>query len=116
MPLILLHGYPLNRTIWKDVLPFLTDIADVITPDLRGHGQSPIPEGEYSMETMAADVIALMDSLGIETAVIAGHSMGGYVTLALLKYHPRALDRGRDGRQSSGSGFTGKVPCANGIH
>ena len=91
VPLILLHGYPLNRTIWKDVLPFLTDIADVITPDLRGHGQSPIPEGEYSMETMAADVVALMDSLGIETAVIAGHSMGGYVTLALLKYFPERL-------------------------
>ncbi len=47
VPLILLHGYPLNRTIWKGVLPFLTDIADVIMPDLRGHGQSPNPEGEY---------------------------------------------------------------------
>jgi pimeloyl-ACP methyl ester carboxylesterase len=91
VPLILLHGYPLNRTIWKGVLPFLTDIADVIMPDLRGHGKSPIPEGEYSMETMAGDVIALMDSIGIETAVIAGHSMGGYVTLALLKYHPERL-------------------------
>ncbi len=43
------------------------------------------------METMAADVIALMDSLGIKTAVIAGHSMGGYVTLALLKYYPERL-------------------------
>ncbi len=91
VPLILLHGYPLNRTIWKGVLPFLTNIADVIMPDLRGHGQSPIPEGEYCMETMAADVIALMDSLGIEKGVIAGHSMGGYVTLALLKYHPERL-------------------------
>lgn len=91
VPLILLHGYPLNRTIWKGVLPFLTDIADVIMPDLRGHGESPVPEGEYRMETMAADVIALMDSLDIDKAVIAGHSMGGYVTLAMMKYYPERL-------------------------
>ncbi len=92
VPLILLHGYSLNRTIWKGVLPFLTDIADVIMPDLRGHGLSPIPEGEYRMEAMAADVIALMDSLGIKKAVIVGHSMGGYVALSLLKNYSNRLD------------------------
>lgn len=87
-PLILLHGYPLNRTIWREALPFLEDIADVILPDLRGHGESPVPAGEYLMDTMAADVIALMDELKIPQAILAGHSMGGYVALSLLKMYP----------------------------
>jgi pimeloyl-ACP methyl ester carboxylesterase len=60
----------------------------VITPDLRGHGKSPAPEGVYEMETMARDVFALLDSLDIGKAVIMGHSMGGYVTLAAAKLAP----------------------------
>jgi pimeloyl-ACP methyl ester carboxylesterase len=60
----------------------------VITPDLRGHGKSPAPEGVYKMETMAHDVFALLDSLRIGKAVIMGHSMGGYVTLAAAKLAP----------------------------
>ena len=91
IPIILLHGYPLNRTIWKGVIPFLQDISNVVLPDLRGHGNSPVPEGEYSMETMAADVTALMDTLKIEKAIIVGHSMGGYVSFALARYFPGRL-------------------------
>ncbi len=91
VPLILMHGYPLNRTIWKGVIPYLQDVADVIIPDLRGHGDSPIPQGEYRMETMAGDVITLMDKLGIDRAVIAGHSMGGYVALSLIRNYPERV-------------------------
>jgi 3-oxoadipate enol-lactonase len=91
IPIILLHGYPLNRSIWNSVIPFLQDICNLVLPDLRGHGHSPVPEGEYSMETMAVDVIALMDHLKIEKAIIAGHSMGGYVSLALARYFPERL-------------------------
>jgi 3-oxoadipate enol-lactonase len=91
VPLILLHGYPLNRTIWNRVIPYFQDNTDVISPDLRGHGDSPIPPGEYLMETMAGDVVALMNRLGVERVVIAGHSMGGYVALALLKNFPERI-------------------------
>lgn len=91
IPIILLHGYPLNCSIWKGVVPFLQDISNVVLPDLRGHGNSPVPDGEYAMETMAGDVTALMDHLKIEKAIIAGHSMGGYVSLALARYFPERL-------------------------
>jgi 3-oxoadipate enol-lactonase len=91
IPLILLHGYPLNRSIWKGVIPFLQDISNVVLPDLRGHGNSPVPEGEYSMETIAGDVTALMDHLKIEKAIIVGHSMGGYVSFALNRYYPERV-------------------------
>jgi 3-oxoadipate enol-lactonase len=101
IPIILLHGYPLNRSIWQGVIPFLKDISAVVLPDLRGHGNSPVPEGEYLMETMAVDVTALMDKMKIEQAIIVGHSMGGYVSLALARYFPeRMLGLGLIGTQA----------------
>jgi 3-oxoadipate enol-lactonase len=57
----------------------------VITPDLRGFGQSPAPEGIYEMETFAQDVLNLLDTLNVKQAVIMGHSMGGYVALAMWR-------------------------------
>jgi 3-oxoadipate enol-lactonase len=91
IPLILLHGYPLNRTIWLDIIPWIKDIAQILLVDLRGLGESPSPEGHYLMELMAADVAALMDRLGIQKAIIAGHSMGGYAALAFSKNFPERL-------------------------
>ncbi len=87
-PLVLLHGFPLSSAIWRAQREGLSDRCRVVTPDLRGHGKSPAPEGIYEMETMARDVFALLDSLGIGKAVIMGHSMGGYVTLAAAKLAP----------------------------
>ena len=81
----LLHGYPLNSTIWHTQQNGLSDHFRVITPDLRGHGQSPAPEGVYEMDQMAQDVFALLDSLNVQKAAIMGHSMGGYVTLAMWR-------------------------------
>ncbi len=85
LPVVLLHGYPFSSVIWQTQQQGLSDHYRVITPDLRGHGQSPAPEGVYDMETMARDVLALLDSLGVEKAAIIGHSMGGYVTFALWR-------------------------------
>jgi pimeloyl-ACP methyl ester carboxylesterase len=87
-PVVLLHGFPLSREIWQEQRKRLADRWRVITPDLRGHGKSPAPDGAYSMEAMARDVFALLDSLRIAKAVIMGHSMGGYVTLAAAKIAP----------------------------
>ncbi len=87
-PLILLHGFPLNRAIWQSQVEQLAESARVITPDLRGHGASPAPEGEYSIELMARDVLTLLDELGIQKAIWAGHSMGGYVALAAYRIAP----------------------------
>jgi pimeloyl-ACP methyl ester carboxylesterase len=81
-PVVLLHGFPLASAIWKQQQQQLAERFRVITPDLRGHGQSPAPPGVYEMDSMAGDVLQLLDSLQIERAAIMGHSMGGYVTLA----------------------------------
>src|SRR5258708_835247 len=86
--LVLLHGYPFGGAIWQTQQQGLSSNYRVITPDLRGHGQSPAPDGVYEMELMARDVLALLDSLNVQKAAIMGHSMGGYVTFALWRLAP----------------------------
>lgn len=90
-PVILLHGFPLNRTIWMPVVERLKGVARVITPDLRGHGKSPVTDGDYSMRLMAEDVHALMTRLDISKAILVGHSMAGYVSLAFARAYPGHL-------------------------
>jgi pimeloyl-ACP methyl ester carboxylesterase len=90
-PVLLLHGYPLDHTIWRAQMAALSDSFRVIAPDLRGHGQSLAPAGEYPMEILAADVAALLDRLEIAQAVWVGHSMGGYVALAALRTMPERV-------------------------
>ena len=60
-PVVLLHGFPLNRAMWDEVVPALADRYHVIVPDLRGHGETDGPEGPYDMVEFADDVIALLD-------------------------------------------------------
>jgi pimeloyl-ACP methyl ester carboxylesterase len=88
LPVVLLHGFPLTSAIWQQQQALLSDRFRVITPDLRGHGRSLAPAGGYEMESLAADVLTLLDRLAITKAAILGHSMGGYVTLALWKLAP----------------------------
>ena len=90
-PLVLLHGYPLDHSIWNLVVPLLENDFDLILPDLRGFGQSGILQARYLLTDMAADMAALLDALKTEQAVIAGHSMGGYVALACARRHPRRV-------------------------
>ncbi len=86
VPLVLIHGFPLNHTTWMALLPHLNG-ADVILPDLRGFGESAVVDGAYSITDMADDVIALLDALLIEKAAFVGHSMGGYIALAIARKH-----------------------------
>jgi 3-oxoadipate enol-lactonase len=90
-PVVLVHGFPLNRTIWHPLLPALAGQARLILPDLRGHGQSPVVEGTYTMRSLADDLLDLLDRLEIEKAVLVGHSMGGYVCLAFAHAYPHRL-------------------------
>ena len=85
--LMLAHGFPLDNGMWEGQLSGLADRCFVIAPDLRGHGQSDVPTGSYSMEQHADDLAGLMDALRIEKAIVAGLSMGGYVALAFWKRH-----------------------------
>ncbi len=91
VPLVLLHGFPLDHTIWAPILPHLESSIRVIMPDLRGYGQSPDGEEIHSMRLLAADVAALLDRLGLEKVILCGHSMGGYVALSFAHAYPTRL-------------------------
>jgi pimeloyl-ACP methyl ester carboxylesterase len=85
-PLVLLHGFPFNRSMWREQAEALSARYRVITPDLRGLGETTAADGNEpaTMNLMAQDVAALMERLGIARAAIGGLSMGGYVALALV--------------------------------
>ena len=82
--ILFVHGYPLDRTIWRGQMDAL-DGYRRIAPDLRGMGQSDAPDLGYGMSTYADDLAALLDSLGVRQAVLCGQSMGGYVIFEFLR-------------------------------
>lgn len=85
-PILLLHGFPLDRTMWRHLAAQLTGWRR-IAPDLRGLGLSDAPAGEYSIATYADDLAALLDLVEVERVVVCGLSMGGYVALELMRRH-----------------------------
>src|ERR1051325_4231805 len=85
LPLVLIHGYPLDHTMWFGVIAALGGGVRTIAPDLRGFGKSGAPHGEPSLDALAEDIIHLLERDEIPRAVIAGMSMGGYVALALAE-------------------------------
>ena len=91
-PVILIHGFPHDRTLWASQLAGLEGRCRAIAPDLRGFGAS-LAAPPYTIDRYADDVIALMDRLGIERAVIGGLSMGGYIAFSMWRRH-RARFRG----------------------
>jgi pimeloyl-ACP methyl ester carboxylesterase len=94
-PLVLVHGYPLDHSIWNPVVPLLEKDFDLILPDLRGFGESGTTPTPYLLSDMAADIAGLLDFLKVKKAAIAGHSMGGYIALAFARaYSGRLLGLG----------------------
>jgi pimeloyl-ACP methyl ester carboxylesterase len=89
--IVLLHGFCGSKAYWRDVIPPLARHFHVIAPDLRGHGDSDVPAGTYTMERMSDDIAGLLDQLGIGQAALFGHSLGGYVTLAFAEKHADRL-------------------------
>jgi pimeloyl-ACP methyl ester carboxylesterase len=87
-PLVLIHGYPLDHTIWNEVVPLLSPVFDLIIPDLRGFGESTSSKPQWSMQDLADDIAGVLDDQKIESAFLVGHSMGGYVALAFAKKFP----------------------------
>jgi len=85
--IILIHGFPLTREIWDAQAAQLAQNKLVIRPDLRGMGASSVPDGPYLMETLAGDIAAVLDAMGIERAAIVGHSLGGYVAMAFCRMY-----------------------------
>lgn len=85
LPIVFLHAFPLNRTMWAGQEAELAPSYRVITIDLRGHGESEAPLWHYSLDQAADDVHALLNHLSIRQAVFVGLSMGGYILLALYR-------------------------------
>ena len=92
-PIVLIAGFPLTRAVWDQQAAQLAPHVRVIRPDLRGMGASSVPEGPYLMETLAGDIAAVLDSLGIDRAAIAGHSMGGYVAMAFCRMYTERVTK-----------------------
>jgi haloacetate dehalogenase len=95
-PLLLLHGYPQTRMIWKSIAPALAQRFTVVVPDLRGYGRSGKPEGEaahtlYSKRAMALDQIATMRALGFDRFAVAGHDRGARVGYRLALDWPEVV-------------------------
>jgi 3-oxoadipate enol-lactonase len=82
--ILFVHGYPLDRTIWRDQIDSLEGYRR-IAPDLRGMGQSDAPDLGYGMGIYADDLAALLDALGVNEVVLCGLSMGGYVIFEFLR-------------------------------
>ena len=91
VPVVLVHGFPLDHTMWDAQREALSRVYRVIAPDLRGFGRSGVTEGTVTMEQFADDLAALLDGLGVdEPVVLCGLSMGGYVAWQFWrKYAPR---------------------------
>jgi pimeloyl-ACP methyl ester carboxylesterase/acyl-CoA thioesterase FadM len=84
---LLVHGFPLDRSMWRRVASGLTGWRR-IAPDLRGLGLSEAPASGYSMTEYADDLVALLDAVHAESVVLCGFSMGGYVAFEFLRRHP----------------------------
>lgn len=90
--IVLLHGYLESMLVWEDFIPLLYKQARVVTLDLPGHGISVVTGECHTMEYLADVVAEAMTTLGVERFTVVGHSMGGYVALALAERHADRLE------------------------
>ncbi len=97
-PLLLLHGYPQTHAMWHRVAPALAERFTVVCADLRGYGDSSKPEAtpdhrQMSKRAMAADLVDVMEELGFDRFMLAGHDRGGRVTHRLCLDHPGKVEK-----------------------
>lgn len=92
IPIICLHGYPFDKTMWQEQLDFLNSLNRIIAYDIRGFGKSTDEESHLSIDMFSEDLIAFMDKLNIHKAIICGLSMGGFIALNALKRFPERFE------------------------
>jgi len=90
-PIVLIHGFSFSSEMWHDQIEMLKDYKKnfrIIAYDLRGHGQSEVGDGQYTLELFVDDLIALLDYLKITKTILCGFSMGGYIALRAIERNP----------------------------
>ncbi len=93
-PLLLVHGFPLDHTMWQTQIDAFSGTHRVIAPDLRGFGASSVTSGTVSMEQFADDLAALLDAMQIEGPVTyCGLSMGGYIGWQFFRRHRARVEQ-----------------------
>jgi len=92
IPIIFLHGYPFDKTMWQEQLDFLNSSNRVIACDIRGFGKSTDEKSHLSIGLFSDDLIVFMDKLNIDKAIICGLSMGGFIALNALKRFPNRFE------------------------
>lgn len=91
-PVVLVHGHPFNRSMWAPQAAALaSDGHRVITPDLRGYGESGVVSGTTPLADFARDIAGLMDHLGLDEAVLGGLSMGGQIVMDFYRLFPERV-------------------------
>jgi N-formylmaleamate deformylase len=88
---VLLHGLMTNGACWIPLARELEKDYDVVMPDARGHGNSDAPDHGYRYDDLAADVVSLIDTLGLAVPVLLGHSMGGMTAAVVASQNPKRL-------------------------
>ncbi|MBJ7384129.1 MAG: alpha/beta fold hydrolase [Mycolicibacterium sp.] len=86
--ILLVHGMAGSSQSWRELLPKLAQRYRVIAPDLLGHGQSAKPRTDYSLGAFAVGLRDLLDELGVSSATVVGHSLGGGISMQFLYQHP----------------------------
>lgn len=92
-PVLLVHGWPQHWWAWRHVIPELAQTHRVIAADLRGHGWTDRPRGGYIKDQLAADLLAALDTLGIERVTWIGHDWGAYAGFLAALRHPERIER-----------------------
>jgi pimeloyl-ACP methyl ester carboxylesterase len=92
-PILCVHGITANCRCWDVMASDLSPDHRVIAMDLRGRGLSESPDSGYSIAHHCEDILAILDDLGLEKAVIMGHSLGAFIALAMGAQHPDRVDR-----------------------
>ena len=92
-PILLVHGWPQNWWIWREVIPALAGRYRLIAPDLRGFGWTEVPGTGYAKEQLVTDLLALMDALGVERFTWVGHDWGAWTGYLAALRAPDRLER-----------------------
>jgi len=92
IPIVFLHGFPFDRTMWQEQLDFLKSTHRVIAYDIRGFGKSIDEESHLSMDLFANDLILFIEKLDLEKVILCGLSMGGYIALNAMKRFPSRFE------------------------